>query len=278
VEARHPGLGPDAGRAARIELVDRGPVLLRGGITAVASPALPGTTATDLPTVLMLRDPSLFATTGSSEPAMLRWMATIQPGYREPWAAVGSALLARNVDWWSAEWANRAFLEPFIDPVTTIGPHARALLGIALGAKEAGERGLATDVVRLALGDGRLTASDLAEGLRAAAAVACDRPNRWGLALADIAATSDAHAAAVAEAIAGSCPTSASDRRPSWWRCFAPSMRSWPARASLPRRRLGRHWRPSRARAARPDASPARSWPEADARRPRSGASGHRVR
>jgi hypothetical protein len=206
VEARHPGLGPDAGLAARIELVDRGPALLRGGITAVASPALPGTTAAALPTVLMLRDPSLFAVTGRSEPAMLRWMATIQPGYREAWAAVGSALLARNVDWWSAEWANRAFLEPFIDPVTTIGPHARALLGMALGAKEAGERGLATDVVRLALGDGRLTASDLAEGLRAAAAVACDRPNRWALALADIAATSDAHAAAIAEAIAGILP------------------------------------------------------------------------
>jgi hypothetical protein len=206
VDARHPGLGPDAGLAARIELVDRGPALLRGGVTAVASPASPRTTAADLPTVLMLRDPSLFAVTGRSEPAMLRWMATIQPGYREAWAAVGSALLARNVDWWSAEWANLAFLEPFIDPVTTIGSHARALLGIALGAKEAGERGLATDVVRLALGDGRMTASDLAEGLSAAAAAACDRPNRWALSLADVAATSDAHAAAVAEAVAAALP------------------------------------------------------------------------
>ena len=66
---------------------------------------------------------------------MFRWMATIQPGDREPWAAIGRLLLARNVDWWSAEWANRVFLEPFIDPVTSIGPHARTLLGIALGPR-----------------------------------------------------------------------------------------------------------------------------------------------
>ena len=48
-------------------------------------------------------------------------------------------------------------------PGDAIGPHARLLIGIALGQKEAGERGLATDVARLALADGRLTAPDLAE-------------------------------------------------------------------------------------------------------------------
>ena len=60
--------------------------------------------------------------------------------------------------------------------------------------------------MRLALADGRLTAADLAEGLTAAAAVACDRPNRWALSLADVAADSDGHAAAVAEAIARTLP------------------------------------------------------------------------
>lgn len=88
--------------------------------------------------------------------------------------------------------------------MTTIGPHGRALIGIALGAKEAGERGLATDIVRLALADGRLTAATLAEGLTAAAAASCDRPNRWAVSLADVAVESSDHAAAVAEAIARS--------------------------------------------------------------------------
>ncbi len=145
---------------------------------------------------------------------MLRWMATIRPGYREHVGSRRAASgIAANVDWWSAAWGNRAFLEPFIDPVTMIGPHARALVGIALGAKEAGERGLATDVVRLALADGRLTASDVAEGLTAAAAVACDRPIRWAISLADVASHSAGHAIAVAAAIARSLAAIA-DRPP----------------------------------------------------------------
>lgn len=207
VEKRHPGLGPDAGRAARMRLS----VADTRGFAAVSlkleiDPPPAGATSVDLPTVLMLRNPSSFFRSGPVEPAMFRWVGTIQPGHREGWSAIGAVMIGRNVDWWSVEWANRAFLEPFIDPVTAIGPHALALLGIALGAKEAGERGLATDVVRLALADGRLTASSLAEGLSASAAVTCDRPNRWAPSLADVAAHSHAHATAVAEAVARTLP------------------------------------------------------------------------
>ena len=193
VEKRHPGLGPDAGRAARIRLVPGAdPRHWIAGIDDGDRPSAGRASRVDLPTVLMLQDPSSFHWTGRSDPAMFRWVATIQPGYREPWAAIGALLIARNVDWWSAEWGNRAFLEPFIDPVTSIGPHARRCSGSRSGQKEAGERGLATDVVRLALADGRLTAPDLAEGLTAAAALDCDRPNRWAISLADVAAESDA--------------------------------------------------------------------------------------
>jgi hypothetical protein len=213
VGKRHRGLGPDAGRAARIRLIaGADPRHWIAGITMEIDPPPAKAAAIDLPTVLMLQDPSSFHWTGHSDPSMLRWVATIQPGYREPWAAIGGLRIARNVDWWSAEWGNRAFLEPFIDPVSPIGPHARQMLGLALGQKEAGERGLATDVVRLALADGRLTPPDLAEGLTAAAALDCDRPNRWAISLADVAAESDAHAVAVAEAIAGAMP--ALDERP----------------------------------------------------------------
>jgi hypothetical protein len=82
----------------------------------------------------------------------------------------------------------------------------RCLLGIALGAKEAGERGLAADVVGLALGDGRITPSGLVEGLSDAAAAACDRPIWWAASLADVAARSDDHAAVVAGAVARALP------------------------------------------------------------------------
>jgi len=206
VERRHPGLGPGAGMTAQIRLMVTDPKRSVGGLRLEIGPPLPAATSVDLPTVLLLRTTGSFWATGRSDPAMLRWMATIQPGDREPWAAIGGLTLGRNTDWWSAEWANRAFLEPFIDPATEIGPHARGMIGIALGAKEAGERGLATDVVRLALADRRLTASTLADGLAAAAAVSCDRSNRWAHALADVAADSTSHAEAVAEAVARSLP------------------------------------------------------------------------
>jgi hypothetical protein len=213
VEERHPGLGPGAGRAARVRLVVRDAKSFYSRFALEIEPALGESTSVELPTVLMLRTMSLFSWSGRSEPAMLRWMATIQPGDRETWSATGSLPIARNLDWWSAEWANRAYLEPFVDAVTPIGPHARTLIGIALGAKEAGERGLAGDVASLGLADGRITAGTLAEGLCAAAALACDRPNRWTLSLADVAAGSEDHAAAVAEALGRTLPALA-DRPP----------------------------------------------------------------
>ena len=118
VEKRHGRLGPDAGRAARMRLrkVDAWP-----HVALEVEPPPSGRTGVDLPTVLMLCDPSVFSWTGQSGPAMYRWIATIQPGYREVWAAMGTLLIGRNVDWWSAEWANRAFLEPFIDPAAPSG-------------------------------------------------------------------------------------------------------------------------------------------------------------
>ncbi len=102
VERRHPRLGPDAGRAARVRLHARDGQPSFAGLWLEIEPALvevhprpSGGVGVDLPTVEMLRNPSSFAWTGRSEPAMLRWMATIQPGYRETWAAIGS-LRARS--------------------------------------------------------------------------------------------------------------------------------------------------------------------------------------
>lgn len=218
VEARHPQLGPDAGQAARIRLRSQEPRPSWGGLSLEIEPPLieiaprpAGGLHVDLPTVAMLRSaPTLFSWTGRSDATMLRWMATIQPGDREAWSAVGALTIARNIDWWSAEWANRAFLEPFVDPTSPIGPHARLLIAIALGAKEAGERGLAADVVALALADSRLDAAGLAEGLTGAAEVTADRPNRWAVSLADAAASSDRYVAAVAEAVGRALPSLAS--------------------------------------------------------------------
>jgi hypothetical protein len=221
VEARHPRLGPDAGLAARVRLRSKQPRPSWGGLSLEIEPPLidisprpAGGLHVDLPTVALLRSaPTLFSWTGRSDPTMLRWMAAIQPGDRESWSAVGALTIARNIDWWSAEWANRAFLEPFVDPTTGIGSHAQLLLAIALGAKDAGERGLAADIVGLALADGRLAAAELGQGLVRATEIGCDRPGRWAVSLADVAARSDGHAGAVAEAVARALPALA-DRPP----------------------------------------------------------------
>lgn len=200
----HGDLGPEAARAATMTLRVARP---RGTyellVLDVQPPPIDGGPV-DVPTALMLRNPSVMAWTGRSDAVMTRWIATIQPGYREVWAAIGSLLIGRNVDWWSAEWANRAFLEPFLESWAELGPHALELLAIALGAKEAGERGLAADVARLAIADARLDATGLARAFAAAASLKLDRPQRWAQSLADVAADSDRHAGAVAEVIARS--------------------------------------------------------------------------
>ena len=208
VEKRHPGLGPDAGLAARIRLFTGtpDPRSWTSGIKIEVEPPRPDATDVDLPTVLMLRIPLSFFWNGRSDPAMFRWMATIQPAYREPWSAIGAVLIARNVDWWSAEWANRAFLEPLVKPFAPIGSHGRMLLGLALGSREAGERGLGADIAGLAIADGRLAAVGLAEAMTATVDLACDRPIRWARSLADVSAGSTGHATVVAEAIGRTLP------------------------------------------------------------------------
>jgi hypothetical protein len=177
-----------------------------GGLTLDVTPTMPAAVSAELATVLMLRDPSSFFWSGRSEPSMFRWMATIQPGQREAWAAIGAVLMGRNVDWWSAEWANRAYLEPFLEPFAPIGPNGRLLLAIALGAKEVGERGLAGDVVRMALDDGRLSTPDLAEGLAATRALGLHRPMRWAQSLSDVTAGSDRLVVKIAGAIGQAMP------------------------------------------------------------------------
>ena len=215
VEQRHPGLGPDAGMPARITFHVRDERPHYGGVGLEFTPAArdADSTVAELPSTLMLSGPPSMSWSGWPTAAMLRWVATIQPGYREPWAAVGCVRIARNIEWWSAEWPNRVFLEPFVDAVADLGPHARLLVGLALGSKEAGERGLASDIVRVALTDGRLTALSLSDALIAVAAVGSDRPMRWATALADVASESAGHGAAVTTAIV-TCLAALEERPP----------------------------------------------------------------
>jgi len=156
VAARHPKLGPDAGEAARSTFRlkldsynDHGTVYLHWDIDMVVEPPVPEKLREDLPTV-MLHAPV------ETETRERRWLATLWPAGRAAWFAHGVGLLAHNLDWWEAEWQNRVHLEALLEPDTDLGEIGRLLLGLGLGAKEAGEAGLATDAAIMAVADGRI--------------------------------------------------------------------------------------------------------------------------
>jgi hypothetical protein len=214
VERRHPRHGPDAGRAARVEL---GPeVEPAEGERRVSAfhvePRLVRPIALDEPTVQQVavheRWPVL-----AGDLALARWIDTVRPGYREPRAAVAAHQVGVNVDWWTAQWQERVPLEPYLDPWTPLGPMARLLVGTALGQREPGERGLAVDVIIAAVEDGRLDGAGLADGLTRTAERLVDRPRRWAIALDEVGSASASHAAVVREAIARTLPILV-DRRP----------------------------------------------------------------
>jgi hypothetical protein len=86
----------------------------------------------------------------------IRWIGTVWPSDREPYYARGALQLGQNIDWWQALWHTKWFLEPLLIPTEPLGEMATLLLSLGLGAREVGERGLATDVAIAAIRDGRL--------------------------------------------------------------------------------------------------------------------------
>ena len=163
-------------------------------------------------------------------PAMFRWMATIQPGYREAWAASGRCssgerrLVVGRVG------------EPRLPravprPVDVDGP-ARAA---APRASRSGRRKRASAAWRPTSRDwpwptAAWTRLDLAEVSRPRRR-GLDRPKRWALSLADVAADSDRHAAAVAGASARALSALAERPPGCSSRCCGSSTSCWPARA-----------------------------------------------
>lgn len=95
----------------------------------------------------------------------VRWVATVWPANREPYYAGGAAEIGQNSEWWQARWHARHFLEPLLLPTEPIGEMARLLLAVGLGAKEAGERTLATDVLVTVVREDRLDGVALARTL-----------------------------------------------------------------------------------------------------------------
>jgi hypothetical protein len=75
-----------------------------------------------------------------------------------------------------------------LDPDQPMTPMARALLGLALGAKDEAEGAMAADLMIAALGDGRLDAKRLGEDFAALLFAGLVLPKRWATRLQDVTA------------------------------------------------------------------------------------------
>ncbi|MBK7006803.1 MAG: hypothetical protein IPH37_18085 [Burkholderiales bacterium] len=65
----------------------------------------------------------------------------------EPFFAEGAHALGNNLNWWEANWQNRAYLDVLIEPTTPMTPMALLLLAVALAGKEPGQTALAVDAL-----------------------------------------------------------------------------------------------------------------------------------
>lgn len=180
LDERHPGLGPDGARAARYawHLNTRSHVY--DGKTYTHHDLLLETQAVpaDVPgaRLAVLRHPPAGNTrrhyrwwsfAGIDESA-IRYSATLLPSDPEAFFAEGARAIGNNLDWWEAQWQNRAYLEPLLDPVTTMTPMACLLLVLGLAGKEPGQTAIAVDALVRAHAEGRLaTAEEPADTLRA---------------------------------------------------------------------------------------------------------------
>jgi hypothetical protein len=176
LDARHPGLGPDAALAARhswhVHTRDTS-----GGYTfhdLLVESQLP---PTDLPCTrpAVLRHPPTdearahyrwWSFAGIDEGA-IRCSATLLPSDPEAFFAEGARAIGNNLDWWEAQWQNRAYLELLLDPATRMTPMANLLLVLGLSGKEPGQTAIAVDALVRAHAEGRLESAALAETVRA---------------------------------------------------------------------------------------------------------------
>lgn len=107
---------------------------------------------------------------GAHDEALLRYLATVLPSSLESFFADGCRQVGNNLDWWEAQWQNRAYLVPLLDPtvpVTAAQPMAVLLLALALAGKEPGQTALAVDALVQAFTEGRLDVPALGAQLRA---------------------------------------------------------------------------------------------------------------
>ncbi len=133
--------------------------------------------------------------------AQIRGAQSVWPIAMEAVCAAGARKFAENLDWWTANWAHRIYLEPLLDPDLPLREMARLLLVLGLAAKEPGERGLATDVCIAAIADRRLDGDQLGKTMNRLWPSGLITLTRWADSLGQAARSSALHAETVHRAL-----------------------------------------------------------------------------
>lgn len=138
----------------------------------------------------------------AEQEAHIHFAASLLPSGLEPLLAEATRTIASNLDWWEAQWQNRAYLDLLLEPTTPFTPMARLLLAVALAGKEPGQTALAVDALVLGVQDGRLDITALGETLARLWATPLVKGPRYAKSLT---AAAQAHAAMPAAVFALLC-------------------------------------------------------------------------
>lgn len=131
----------------------------------------------------------------------VRWLARLWPARLDTFFALGADRLVRNLGFHTAEWENRAFLEPLLWPRVRLSEGGHALLACGLCCKENGERGLAVDALIAYVADERCDTSVLGRRLGEVLSRGLAPWSRPARALLAVAMHSDRHARAVQDVV-----------------------------------------------------------------------------
>ncbi len=180
LEARHPGLGPDGALAARYAWHVRADSHVAQGKTythhhfELEIEPRAERPVEYLPAVLRHCTEDVehrylrWRSFAGVDAGAIRYLATLLPSDLQAFFAEGARMMGGNIDWWEAQWQNRAYLEPLLDTTTPMGPMACLLLVLALAGKEPGQTAIAIDALVHAHAQGRFESSQaLGDTLRA---------------------------------------------------------------------------------------------------------------
>lgn len=215
VEARHPGLGPGAGQAGRLvarvreetRTYSREPSITWRWVVVDKSPAMPSTVALQHCSVLLHGDGAAEGVIGHTggvaghDESTVRWARTLWPSWPEPFFGEGVQRLSWNLDWGTAKWEEKCFLEPLAESTTELRSMAILLLALGLAAKEPGQSGLAVDALIAAVEEERLDSERLGAAMAMLFPSGLVKAARWAKTLAEAARASRLHATVVHRAV-----------------------------------------------------------------------------